>query len=296
MEESDKQKTAFVCPLGFWEFNRMPQGISNAPSTFQRLMERCMGDLNRKEVLVFIDDLIVFSRSLEEHEARLIQVLKRLREFGLKLSPEKCKFYQTSVRYLGHIVSQHGVETDPAKVEALKTWPRPNDLKELRTFLGFSGYYRRFVQDYLKIMKPLNDLTAVRCSAVLMTLHCRKVTRKRQRRKNSTSIRRNSLENDGLKIVNGHLKLSLQNLPLLQYWDLPTPNFHMCYTQMPAPPALVQHYTKSKMDRWESSPSQVEELPGVNQSTPPTSWNFWRWNGMWRPSSMITCMGPISRW
>ncbi len=77
MEESDKQKTAFVCPLGFWEFNRMPQGISNAPSTFQRLMERCMGDLNRKEVLVFIDDLIVFSRSLEEHEARLIQVLKR---------------------------------------------------------------------------------------------------------------------------------------------------------------------------------------------------------------------------
>ncbi len=150
MEESDKQKTAFVCPLGFWEFNRMPQGISNAPSTFQRLMERCMGDLNRKEVLVFIDDLIVFSRSLEEHEARLIQVLKRLREFGLKLSPEKCKFCQTSVRYLGHIVSQHGVETDPAKVEALKTWPRPNDLKELRSFLGFSGYYRRFVQDYFE--------------------------------------------------------------------------------------------------------------------------------------------------
>ncbi len=119
-----------------------------------------MRDLNRKEVLVFIDDLIVFSRSLEEHEARLIQVLKRLREFGLKLSPEKCKFCQTSVRYLGHIVSQHGVETDPAKVEALKTWPRSKDLKELRSFLGFSGYYRRFVQDYSKIVKPLNDLTA----------------------------------------------------------------------------------------------------------------------------------------
>ncbi len=139
MEESDKQKTAFVCPFGFWEFNRMPQGISNAPSTFQQLMERCMGDLNRKEVLVFIDDLIVFSKSLEEHEAWLIQVLKRLREFGLKLSPEKCKFCQTSVRYLGHIISQHGVETDPAKVEALKTWSRSKDLKELRSFLGFSG-------------------------------------------------------------------------------------------------------------------------------------------------------------
>lgn len=160
MEESDKQKTAFVCPLGFWEFNRMPQGITNAPSTFQRLMERCMGDLNRKEVLVFIDDLIVFSRTLEEHEARLKEVLKRLREFKLKLSPEKCKFCQTSVKYLGHIVSQSGVETDPAKVEALKTWPRPKTLKELRAFLGFSGYYRRFVQDYSKIVKPLNDLTA----------------------------------------------------------------------------------------------------------------------------------------
>lgn len=160
MEEADKQKTAFVCPLGFWEFNRMPQGITNAPSTFQRMMERCMGDLNRKEVLVFIDDLIVFSKSLEEHEARLVQVLERLRDFGLKLSPEKCRFCQTSVKYLGHIVSESGVKTDPQKVEALKTWPRPENLKELRSFLGFAGYYRRFVQDFSKIVKPLNDLTA----------------------------------------------------------------------------------------------------------------------------------------
>ncbi|KAL0187224.1 hypothetical protein M9458_018894, partial [Cirrhinus mrigala] len=159
MEEADKQKTAFVCPLGFYEFNRMPQGVTNAPSTFQRLMERCMGDLNRKEALVFIDDLIIFSKTLEEHEARLLQVLKRLREYGLKLSPKKCKFFQTSVRYLGHIVSQNGVETDPTKIEALKTWPRPRNLKELKSFIGFSGYYRRFVQDFSKITKPLNDLT-----------------------------------------------------------------------------------------------------------------------------------------
>lgn len=160
MEEADKHKTAFVCPQGFWEFNRMPQGITNAPSTFQRLMERCMGDLNRKEVLVFIDDLIIFSETLEEHEHRLVQVLTRLKEYGLKLSPEKCKFFQTSVRYLGHIVSQHGVETDPVKIEAIKTWPRPQTLKELKSFLGFAGYYRRFVQDFSKIVKPLNNLTA----------------------------------------------------------------------------------------------------------------------------------------
>lgn len=93
MEESDKQKTAFVCPLGFWEWNRMPQGITNAPSTFQHLMEKCMGDINLREMLVFLDDLIVFSKTLEEHEVRLTHVLDRLREYGLKLSSNKCRFF-----------------------------------------------------------------------------------------------------------------------------------------------------------------------------------------------------------
>ncbi|KAL1254358.1 hypothetical protein QQF64_016587 [Cirrhinus molitorella] len=157
--EEDKPKTAFVCPLGFWEFNRMPQGVTNAPSTFQRLMERCMGDINLKQVVVFLDDLIVFSKTLEEHEKRLLQVLACLKEYGLKLSLEKCHFFQTSVRYLGHVVSEHGVETDPEKIEAIKTWPCPRNLKKLRSFLGFSGYYRRFIKDYSQIAKPLNDLT-----------------------------------------------------------------------------------------------------------------------------------------
>ncbi len=160
MEEEDKPKTAFTCPLGFWEFNRMPQGITNAPSTFQRLMERCMGDIHLKEVLVFLDDLIVYSDSLEEHESRLISVLGHLREYGLKLSLDKCKLFQTEVRYLGHIVSREGVKTDPEKIRALKTWPRPQNLKELKSFLGFSGYYRRFIKDYSKIVKPLTNLTA----------------------------------------------------------------------------------------------------------------------------------------
>lgn len=159
MHEEDKAKTAFVTPLGFWEFNRMPQGATNAPSTFQRIMEKCMGSLHLKEVLVFIDDLIVFSNTLEEHENRLLRVLNRLKEYGLKLSPDKCKFLQSSVRYLGHIVSERGVETDPEKVAALKSWPIPPNLKTLRSFLGFAGYYRRFIREYAKIVKPLNDLT-----------------------------------------------------------------------------------------------------------------------------------------
>ncbi|KAL1268488.1 hypothetical protein QQF64_033851 [Cirrhinus molitorella] len=160
VKEKDKAKTAFVCPAGFYEFNRMPQGVTNAPSTFQRVMEKCMADINLRDVLVFIDDIIVFSKDLEEHEERLLRVLRRLKEYGLKLAPEKCMFAQTSVRYLGHIVSDKGVQTDPDKVAAVKTWPVPRNLKELRSFLGFIGYYRRFVKDFSKKVKPLNDLTS----------------------------------------------------------------------------------------------------------------------------------------
>ncbi|CAI5671364.1 unnamed protein product [Oreochromis niloticus] len=160
MAEGDKAKTAFVCPLGFYEFNRMPQGVTNAPSTFQRLMEKCVGDLNLSEVLVFLDDLIVFSDTLEEHEVRLMRVLNRLRDFGLRLSPEKCHFFRPSVKYLGHVVDAQGVHTDPDKISALKTWPRPTNKRELKCFLGFAGYYRRFIDGYSKIAKPLNSLTA----------------------------------------------------------------------------------------------------------------------------------------
>lgn len=158
--EEDKHKTAFVCPLGFFEFNRLPQGVTNAPSTFQRLMEKCVGDLHLNEVLVFLDDLIVFSKTLEEHEARLIKVLTRLKECGLKLSPDKCHFFKSSVKYLGHVVDSDGVHTDPEKISALRDWPRPSTRRELKCFLGFAGYYRRFVKEYSKIAKPLNCLTA----------------------------------------------------------------------------------------------------------------------------------------
>lgn len=109
VEEKDKHKTEFVTPIGFWEFNRMPQGITNAPSTFQRVMEKCVGSMNLKEVLVFLDDLIVFSSTLEEHEDRHMRVLTRLKDYGLKLSPQECHFFQTSVKYLGHVVSEKGV-------------------------------------------------------------------------------------------------------------------------------------------------------------------------------------------
>lgn len=153
MSPEDKEKTAFICPLGFYEFERMPQGICGAPATFQRVMERTVGDMNFLEVLVYLDDLIVFRQTLEEHNMRLLKVLDRLREEGLKLSVDKCQFCQTSVTYVGHVVSKDGISTDPSKVEAVVTWPRPQTVTQLRSFLGFCGYYRRFVRGYSSLCR-----------------------------------------------------------------------------------------------------------------------------------------------
>lgn len=159
IREEDKHKTAFtVGNLGFYECNRMAFGLTNAPATFQRLMERTMGDLNLRECLIFLDDILIFSENFEDHLERLERVFSKLKEHGLKLKASKCEFFKTSVRYLGHIVSQSGVKTDPDKLLALTSWPEPKNIKELRSFLGFTGYYRRFIKDYARIVKPLNDL------------------------------------------------------------------------------------------------------------------------------------------
>lgn len=158
MSDADKEKTVFICPVGFYEFERMPQGICGAPATFQRVMERTVGDMNFLEVLVYLDDLIIFGQTLEEHEERLLKVLDRLRDEGLKISLDKCQFGRTSVNYVGHIVSKDGISTDPSKIEAVVSWPKPQTVTELRSFLGFCEYYSRFVKDFAKLCRPLNEL------------------------------------------------------------------------------------------------------------------------------------------
>ncbi|PIK60334.1 hypothetical protein BSL78_02703 [Apostichopus japonicus] len=125
-------------------------------------MEHCVGDMNYKKCLVYLDDVIIFSQTFEEHLERLSAVLKRLTDFGLKLKPSKCNLLQNSVTYLGHVVSEHGVETDPEKIQAVKSWPVPQNVKQLRSFLGFTGYYRRFVEGYANIAAPLHGLTGNR--------------------------------------------------------------------------------------------------------------------------------------
>ena len=114
IKEEDKHKTAFsVGNLGFYECNRMAFGLTNAPATFQRLMERTMGELNLRECLIFLDDILIFSENYEDHLDRLEAVFSRLKQHGLKLKPSKCEFFKTSVKYLGHVVSHSGVQTDP---------------------------------------------------------------------------------------------------------------------------------------------------------------------------------------
>ncbi|MCG7874805.1 MAG: RNase H-like domain-containing protein, partial [Candidatus Thiodiazotropha endolucinida] len=165
VREQDKNKTAFsVGPLGFYECNRMAFGLTNAPSTFQRLMERCMGELNLRDCLIFLDDIIVFSKTFEEHCQKLEAVFSRLSQHNLKLKGSKCELFRDRVKYLGHIVSASGVETDPDKIAPLKDWPVPSNVKEVRKFLGFAGYYRRFIEDYSKIIRPLNDLLVGHCT------------------------------------------------------------------------------------------------------------------------------------
>ena len=117
-----------------------------------------MGNMNLTECLIYLDDVIVFSKTKEEHLQRLTSVLQRMEKAGLKLKGSKCEFFRTSVKYLGHVVSANGVETDPEKIAVLKNWPVPKSVKELRSFLGFSGYYRRYIEGFSKLAKPLNDL------------------------------------------------------------------------------------------------------------------------------------------
>ena len=159
LEEEAKPLTAFTMgPLGFWECERMPFGLTNAPATFQRLMESCLGELNLSWCIIYLDDIIVFSQMPEEHLVRLQAVFDKLKAAGLKLKPSKCELFKKQINYLGHVVGQEGVSTDPDKIKAVTEWPRPTTVTEVRSFLGFVSYYRRFIPNFSKVAKPLNTL------------------------------------------------------------------------------------------------------------------------------------------
>ena len=158
VKESDREKTAFRTRSGLFEYNVMPFGLSNAPSTFERCMELVLKGLQWKTLLIYLDDVIIFSRTFEEHISRLDEVFYRLSKAGLKLKPSKCNLFQSEVLYLGHIITSDGVKANPEKLAAVADWATPTNVKDIRSFMGLCSYYRRFIKGFSHIARPLTRL------------------------------------------------------------------------------------------------------------------------------------------
>ena len=159
MHPASQEKTAFATPSGLYEFRVMPFGLCNSPATFQRLMENVLSGLTKKSCMVYIDDVLVIGKTFAEYLANLKEVFMRLRAAGLRLKPSKCFFGTNKVVYLGFVVSREGISADPKKVEAVRDFPQPRDVKSLRSFLGLASYYRRFVSGFSVVANPLFALT-----------------------------------------------------------------------------------------------------------------------------------------
>ena len=159
VDPDDRQKTAFITRRGLYEFNVMPFGLCNAPATFERLMELVLSGLHWQICLIYLDDIIIFGKTFAEMIQNLDTVLARFAQAGLKLKSQKCQLFKKEVDFLGHVINEHGIHTNPQKIECVKIWPTPNNITELRSFLGLCSYYRRFIANYSHVAKPLTRLT-----------------------------------------------------------------------------------------------------------------------------------------
>ena len=158
LSEDAALKTAFVTPDGLYQWDVMPMGLANSPATFQRLMNQVLGPLRFEYALVYLDDVLVYSATFDEHLTRLEAVLTCIQKASLSIKLKKCFFAQAKTAYLGHIISGEGIEPDPKKLSAVKELVPPTNVKEIRMFLGFVGYYRRFIPNFSAVAKPLNQL------------------------------------------------------------------------------------------------------------------------------------------
>ena len=202
---------AHKTPFGLYEHRRMAFGLCNAPSTFQRLMLTAFREEMFNILLCYLDDLLVFSRTISEHIRRLDTVFTILSEYGLKRELRKCYFFQREVKYLGHRVPAEGIATDPEKVTAVENWPRPETLKQLRSFLGFASYYRRYVPHFTAVASTLN---------ALVTTCCRDIKGKPR---SSASYRLGSQWTENCEAAFSNIKCVLNTAPVLGFADYHQP-------------------------------------------------------------------------
>jgi len=159
MKEGDEWKTAFRTRYGLFEFQVMPFSLTNAPSTFQDMMNHILSDLLDVGVLAYMDDILVYAKTEEEHDRLVKEVLGRLQENGLAVSPEKCVWKTQEVKFLGYVIGRDGIKMAKEKVETVLEWRTPKSLTEVQSFLGFANFYRQFIQDYSWVARPLTELT-----------------------------------------------------------------------------------------------------------------------------------------
>ena len=159
LDEESKAKTAFITPFGKYEFNSVPFGLAQAPAYFQQLISMVLQDC-RDFAMAYLDDIIIFSRTPEEHLKHIEIVFQKLKIAGLKLKESKCDFFKSEIHYLGHLISDKGIQPLPEKLDTIRNMPRPRTPKEIKQFLGLTGYYRKFILHFSEISRPLAKLTA----------------------------------------------------------------------------------------------------------------------------------------
>ena len=162
MNQDSRSKTAFVSREGLFEFNVMPFGLCNTPATFQRTMDIILGEYNWKFTMVYIDDINVYSETFEEHLHHLRLVFNKIKAAGLKLNKEKCNFTRNTLPFLGHIISTEGIAPDPSTIQRIQDFPQPRNVTQLRSFLGLTGYYQKFVKGFSQVVAPLFKLLSHR--------------------------------------------------------------------------------------------------------------------------------------
>lgn len=155
---TDRWKTAFKTRYGQFEYTVMPFGLTNAPATFQAYINRALAGLLDVFCIVYLDDILIYSRNREEHTAHILQVLDRLEQFQLFAKQSKCSFYQERVEFLGFIIGRDGISMDPERVKAIEEWPPPESIRDIQVFLGFANFYRRFIDGYSRITAPITAL------------------------------------------------------------------------------------------------------------------------------------------